>query len=136
MNMPVRDAAKVLGVPAGTLRRWLRAGAPVSRRGARGRGLATLVDPAAVDAWRAAPSHEALVMSIAAALPDVVADAVEESHRLSEGIDRQALARVLAGTWYVVATRAMDALRVHCASVPEVSAVPAQIERLRKIAHR
>ena len=46
--LPMDAAAEQLGTTRRTLERWIREGAPVVRRGARGRGRRTLVNPAAI----------------------------------------------------------------------------------------
>lgn len=51
--LAIPDAASELGVSTCTLRRWIAAGCPVARRGGRGRGRLTMVDPERVRAWRA-----------------------------------------------------------------------------------
>lgn len=76
--MPVDAAARVLGVPVGTVRRWIRDGAPVARRGRRGRGHAVLVDPEAVTRWREAVEQgecAAVLAELEHAIPSLVADA-------------------------------------------------------------
>lgn len=67
--MPLKEAAGELGVSSITLRRWIAQGAPVARRGGRGRGNATLIVPDAVKAWHEGGavglSHDAVVGLIA-----------------------------------------------------------------------
>lgn len=52
-GLPIQPAARELGVGTATLRRWMRDGAPVARRGGRGRGRAALIDPESIRAWQA-----------------------------------------------------------------------------------
>lgn len=78
--VPVPAAAAALGVPVGTLGRWMRQGCPVARRGRRGRGCATLVDVQAVAEWRVAveradTGRAALLVQLRAEAPGMVADA-------------------------------------------------------------
>jgi hypothetical protein len=131
----VTAAARELGESPGTVRRWVRQGCPVASRGSRGRGRALLLDPEAVRQWRAATTGEALLLSIASAIPGVLADAMAESLRLAQGLDKRRLAGVLAGAWYLGASALLDHLRERCDQVPHVGDVlPAQIQALRKIA--
>jgi len=134
--VPVRDAARALGVEPNTLRHWIAAGAPVARRGGRGRGNRTLVAPDAVRAWRAAGADERLLLALAAALPQALAEAMAEAHALATGMSKAPLAGILAAAWYVATTKTLDALRAHNASIPELSTMPPAIARLRDIAGR
>jgi phage terminase Nu1 subunit (DNA packaging protein) len=132
--LPVPDAARQLGVSVPTLRRWIASGAPLARRGRRGRGRATLIDPVAVAAWRAAQAPSLAVA--AAGLPEVLADALADALVQAEGCDKRRLAAVLAGAWYSAAVRVMDHLRLTDADVPDVTVRPLAVERLLKIAAR
>ncbi len=108
----------------------------MASRGRRGRGHAVLVDPDAVRQWREAGSRDAVVLELAAALPQVLAGAVEESWRQAVGIDKRALAGIAAATWFMAANAVADHLRTRCPHVPEVSQLPDEIQRLRKIARQ
>lgn len=133
--LPVADAARALGVSTSTLWHWVRGGqCPVVRHGGRGPGHCTLVDPEAVRAWRVSEGGEQLALALAAELPQVLAEAMAEAHALATGVAKAPLAGVLAGTWYLAASRALDALRVHAPATPELTTIPAAIERLREIA--
>jgi hypothetical protein len=134
--LPLRDAAAALGVGQATLRRWLRAGAPQARRGARGRGRAALVDPAAVAAWHRASGTQDALRAIAGEVPGLLADAVDDYFRGVVGPHKRPCAGELAGAWYVVTVAVLDRIRRECPDVPEVEAVPEPIERLRKIARQ
>ena len=134
--VPIRDAARALGVPPITLRHWIAAGAPVARRGGRGRGNCTLVAPAAVRAWRSAGTADQLLHALAAELPQALAEAMAEAHALATGVAKAPLAGILAGVWYITVSKTLDALRAHGATIPEIAAIPATIERLRDIAGR
>lgn len=131
--MPVAAAAAVLGVSERQLRRWLRAGCPVARRGGRGRGRAALVDPAAVSAWRRRSSAEDVLLVLAGEIPELAAAAVAESFRLVEGPHKTACAGPMAGSWYLVCTAILDRLRADAPAVPELRATPEKILRLRQI---
>jgi hypothetical protein len=134
--LPIPDAARALGLPTATLWQLVRAGCPVARQGGRGRGNRTLVDPAAVTAWKAAASNEQLLLALAAELPQALAEAMAESHAAATGVAKAPLAGVLAASWYVAATRTLDALRAHSPEIPEIAEIPAPIARLREIARR
>lgn len=80
-GLPVPDAARMLNVRPGTLRRWIRQGCPVVERGRRGRGHAERVDPAAVAAWsrlslgESSSDRDCLMHDLEAAIPGLVAEA-------------------------------------------------------------
>lgn len=129
------EAAHHLGVPVGTLRRWVREGCPVALRGHKGRGHACMVDVEAVRQWRESSESDARLLEIASALPDVLARASEEAWRQTEGTDKRRLAGVMAASWYVVTSSVLDYLRAKHPAIPDVGQpFPEQIERLRKIA--
>jgi len=132
--LPVNQAAAALGVPCGTLRRWLREGCPAVTRGRRGRGQAALVDPAQVLQWREAGERDRIYLELAGAVPAVIAHAACESMRMAGGIDKRRLAGVQAATWYVATNAVLDHLRERCPSVPELADVPEEIQQLQKIA--
>lgn len=131
VNRPVAipEAAQVLGVSDSTLRRWIAAGAPVARRGGRGRGNATLVDPEAVFAWLTECDATEAMRAFAGQVPELVAQAVWEAFRLAEGPHKRGAAELLATVWYLAASAVMEEAG---AEAPE--ALPETIERLRKIA--
>ena len=132
--VPVPDAAAALGVAEVTLRRWMREGAPVARRGRRGRGCRALIDPDAVEAWRRRTAGTDFVLAFAGRVPELVAAAVGDAFLQCSGPHKRALAGALAGAWYLVATSICDALREHAPAVPEIAHLPEGIEALRKIA--
>ena len=132
--LPLRAAARELGLRPGTLRRLIRRGAPAAARGSRGRGHACLVDPAAVRAWLGADARNALAMEIATAVPGLLALAADEALRRAEGIDKRALAGILAAHWYASSIEILDRLRATAPTVRELEALPPEIERMLKIA--
>lgn len=137
-GLRVPAAAEVLGISVPTLRRWIARGAPVSRRGRRGRGSATLVDPVAVTAWRGScdvTDHADLVV-LAAELPELVGAAVAEAFHHVDGPHKRACAGVLAGAWYLVVLALLDRLRHDVPDLRDPDVLPASIERLRKISSR
>jgi phage terminase Nu1 subunit (DNA packaging protein) len=133
-GLPVKDAARVLNVPPGTLRRWVRSGCPVVARGRRGRGCALLIDPAEAMAWHRSSPAEAAILALADKVPDLLAGAIQTAWQSSSGIDKKRLAGILAATWYAGTTTTLDHLRESCPEVPELTRLPEQIEVLRKIA--
>lgn len=130
-GLPLHDAARVLGVRPGTLRRWVREGCP-AQHGRRGRGHSTLVDPESVRQWREADPRAAAILEIAGALPDLLAIAIVESWRQSEGVDKRRLAGLMVATWYTATTAILDHARTLNPNVPDVSALPESMVRLRK----
>ena len=80
---PLPEAARALGVSTSTLRRWMQAGAPVARRGRRGRGCRALLDPVAVQAWREGErgDADAALRDLAGRLPELIGDAMAEAFR-------------------------------------------------------
>jgi hypothetical protein len=133
-GLPLSDAARVLGVAPSTLRRWVREGAPVLRRGRRGRGHSLLLDPGAVQQWRGAGELQAFVATLASEIPHLLADAMADAHRQVEGADKRRAAGLMAASWYRCATAVLDRLREQQDDVPELTQIPEPIERLQKIA--
>lgn len=133
-GVPIATAAKALGVPVGTMRRWVREGCPTLSKGRRGRGHRVLIDLDAVRQWRSAGVTDRIYLTLAEAVPELLAKAAEESLRMAEGFDKRRLAGVIAGSWYLSSTAMLDHLRAKCAHVPELTTVPERIELLRKIA--
>jgi len=109
-GLPLHAAADALGIRPGTLRRWIKRDCPVAARGRRGRGCATLVDPAAVRAWREAGAVEpSLREELRRAIPQTIADAALEtaatfSLRAQTGAEHRLLHEAIA-----VASRASTA---------------------------
>lgn len=131
------DAAERLGVPTGTMRRWLRQGLPVAQPGRRGRGHAARVSLPAVRAWRDAQrADEKLSTQLANELPKAMADAVYEGWRSIEGPDKRRLAGLVAVAWLWMAESVLDHLRARYpdAGIGHLSTRPEAIERLAKIA--
>jgi len=132
--VPLRAAAAELGIGETTLRRWLRAGAPLSRRGARGRGRAALVDVTAIRAWRQPASVGIDPQVLAASLPERIATALHDAHRELDGPGKRQAAGVLALAWHVACCAVTDELRRYDPELLDVGDLPASIERLQKIA--
>lgn len=76
-------------------------------------------------------------MKLAAQLPQALADAITESYTEAEGgVNSRALAHIPAATWYVTATRTLEALRDRAPEIPEIVSLPEAITQLRAIADR
>lgn len=133
--VPLPEAARALGITLARLRHWIGAGAPVAYQG-NGRGNRTLVCVDDIRKWRAADAEHRLLTKLAGQIPQVLADAIAESYAAAEGLNQQALARVLTATWYVAATRTLEALRERAPEIPEIVSLPDPITRLRTIAER
>ena len=135
-GLPVADAARALGVSPGTLRRWVSEGCPVARRGRRGRGCRTLVDPGAVRAWRDAGTGqkiEAAFHELAGRLPELMGEAMAEAHRAAP--DKRNSAWVAVAGWQLAVGATLDHMREQVPGLPDPN-VPEAIELLRKIAVR
>ena len=135
-TVPLKCAAAELGLSLPTLKRNIRAGAPVAKRGRRGRGCATLIDPAAFAAWRrsrATPAHDDRLLVITGELPELIAATVYECFIAMDGPHKRACASELAKCWFLVTTAVLDRLRTDRPDVPELDAVPEKINALRSI---
>jgi hypothetical protein len=132
--LPLADAARELGIGESTLRRWLAAGAPAARRGGRGRGRRTLIDPEAVRAWRRQGSADRadLARILAGELPELVGNACAEAYRIAP--DKRNGAWIAVAGWQMMIGTITDRLRAHDPDLPEINVIPESIERLRKIA--
>jgi hypothetical protein len=132
--LPLIDAARELDIAPSTLRRWIASGAPCARRGSRGRGRCTLVDPAALDAWRRAQTAEAQLLALAADLPELLADAIYAlAMSVDDGQDKRRVFGALVSAWYAATTTALDRIRLDAPAVADVSALPQKIRALRLI---
>jgi hypothetical protein len=134
--LPLADAARELEVSEGTVRRWLAAGAPAARRGGRGRGRRTLIDPEAVRAWRRQgdDARADLAQALASELPEMVASACVDAYRLAP--DKRGAAFAAVATWQLVTGALVDRLRVEAPALSDPAVIPEAIERLRKIANK
>ncbi len=133
--LPLPDAAHALGVSASTLRRWIAEGAPVARRGRRGRGRSTLVQVAAVTAWRAPGLSPSLAAALARGL-ERSAVAVADAHRELTGPHKVASAGPMVASWYLTGAALIDALREVDPQLTDISALPEPLERLHKLSTR
>lgn len=132
--VPVRVAAAELKIGEATLRRWIAQGAPVSRRGTRGRGRAALVNVAAIRAWRSPTRTGIDACVLAAVLPERIATALHDAHQHVAGPGKRQAAGVLALAWHVASCAVTDELRRYAPELLDVGDLPASIERLQKIA--
>jgi len=133
----VPDAAAVLGVKPRTLRRFIRNGAPVVRKGRKGGGQsATLVNPRAIRAWLAAArddrADERALRELASKLPHDIAYALDEAWQASEGIDKRKLGGILAATHEVLTARVLASLRHYAPTLPDSDSdtLPEPIRRM------
>lgn len=135
------EAARELRVSEPTLRRWIADGAPVARKGRRGRGCQTLIDPLAIRAWRAAQSAdpeavEHVLRDLAGRVPELVAGAIAEAFRACPSKrDPAGLAWMGAAGWALIVGAFLDLLHERLPDLDE-PAIPESVERLRKIAGR
>lgn len=139
--LPIEQAAEVLGVRPGTLRRWVAEGCP-HVPGRRGRGHAALVDLVQVRAWLGTRNahdpgliRSGMAQELAAQLPAVLADAAFAAFVEIDAPAKRQFAGPLTYAWAFMASAVADHLRAQCPDVPEVTFIPEAIERLRKIEH-
>lgn len=135
MTVSVPQAARELGLSVRTVRRAIANGAPVVRRGGRGRGRATLVDVDALKAWREGTADGRL-LAVAADVPALVAGAMFDVFIQLEGPHKRAAAGALAGAGYLATVAVLDRLRADVHDVPEIYALPEKLDRLRLISGR
>lgn len=128
--LPLIEAARALGERRGTVLRWIAEGAPCARRGSRGRGKSTLVDPLALAAWRRSTTAEQQLLAVAAEVPDIVGDAVYEAFVETTGPHKRGAAEPLADAAYLVTVALLDRLRRDAPDVPEYTSTM-QPEKMR-----
>lgn len=92
-----------------------------------------LVDPEAVQAWLEAGRNCEALTALVASLPDLLAEAAEEAHRLAP--DKRGSAWTLCANWQLVVSAVHDRLTDAGMEVAEAQ-VPESIERLRKLVTR
>ena len=143
--VPLREAAVALETSVSTLRRWIAQGAPVARRGRRGRRHRTLVEVEAINAWRRAGAAQTAgdrdavkdaLWRLGCEVPQLIADAVWDAWERMEGLPRAHLAGPMAATWYVVTSALLDRLGELGDTLFDIEpgAIPESIQQLRKIA--
>lgn len=132
--MPLKAAAVELGIRLGAMRRLVRDGAPVVRKGHRGRACSTLVDIDAIREWQRGGA-DAIVREVASALPLILAETMQDTFQQAVGhMSNAQAAALLSAAWLRSANAVNDYMQTHCAGIPNISAMPAEIDRLRKIA--
>jgi hypothetical protein len=132
-SLTIDAAAVAMNQKPATVRGWIAHGAPVVRRGARGRGHATLVDPAALDVWRRSDGADRILLEFAARVPALLADVAYDTFLVTSGPHKRASAGSLVAAWYSSTNALLDDLRAHGIDVGEVDRLPDKIVRLRRI---
>jgi hypothetical protein len=129
--LPHNSAARELGKNPSTLTRWKKKGAPVARRGHRGKNGAALYDVDAIRAWRAQQSAQSKLVEMSAKLiadlPGLIGKAFMAQFCATTGPHKTALAGALAGVGY----RLLASLKDFGIDAP----LPDQVEKLRLIGH-
>ena len=133
--MSIEQAARALGIGQSTLRRWVTRGAPMVRRGRRGRGGQALLDPSAISSWRASGAAPRAEVPDAAldfraeliSLRDLVMATIVERFSEVEGPAKRQIAAEFAALGYAVTYALEDAY-----DLPVVE--HASLERLRQLA--
>lgn len=131
--LPIPEVAKLLGERPGTLRRWCREGMP-HQPGRKGRGCQTLIDVEIARHWRGAPLDERAMLALAGEIPGILSRSMLERWKQCEGPDKRRLAGLIAAVWYEASASVLNRLREDNGAVPDVRALPPEIEYLRKIA--
>lgn len=137
--LPVRDAAPVLGLTPRALRRLIRRdGAPVVRRGRKGAGGATLVDPRAIRAWLDARDlpDERVVHEIDSTLLLVIGDALHDVWQATDGdMNKRKLARVFVAAYDTLSMRVHATLRHYAPTLPDTdTTLPDSVRRMALVA--
>lgn len=122
--LPIAEAARVLGVPPGTLRRWCREHCPHTP-GRKGRGGALLVDPDAAHEWHKKRSLSNPVRVLAQELAHdirlvLAAAALASFREIQDCPEKWRMAGILAASWLVQVTALTVYLRKYCPELPEV----------------
>ena len=106
--LPLAACAVALGLTVRQLRYAVRQGAPVARRGHKGRGGATLVVPAAISAWMQERGDYTAVQArwkIAREIERTLAESLVLLVRNEDGPHKRALARSQVLTFEFTANR-------------------------------
>lgn len=150
----IPEAAAALGISQRELKAWIAAGAPVHRRGRRGRGCSTTLIVPALSAWRDAASAASVdasavaLVALAANAPERLATEVWQiwCHEVAPGKGAwwrklpisQADAAQLHELIYQVALEAVRGLVAEAVGpgrLPPLPAYPDAMARLQKITH-
>lgn len=139
----IAEAARAIGERERTVRAWIERGAPVAKRGGRGRGRSTLVDPDALLEWRGRPKPDQRLLEFASDLPRLIADATVDAYqRIPDEKDKnddakKLAAGVLAACWALTTCVLLNRLRAYVGDDREVQPddldVPPEIANLRAI---
>jgi hypothetical protein len=132
-QVSIAQAAALLNLKPGTLRRWCREGLPY-QPGRRGRGHAAMVDPEQARQWIGSPADNRELLALAGDIQQVLAATMLECFKQSAGTDKRRIAGVFAATWYASSCALLDYLREKNSEVPDVKAMPFEITYLQKIA--
>jgi len=124
--LALREAAAALDTSEASIRRWVDQGAPIARRGRRGKGGAALYDVDALKAWRggdrgtATPDCDFLELLGAVLWAQFLA---------TSGPHKRAIASDLAAAWHRMRWELED-------RGSSAGAAPIEVERLRLIAQK
>jgi hypothetical protein len=130
--IPIEIAARALGISVRQVERDIAAGAPVVRRGGRGRGNATLINLQAFADWRrSGPDYR--VRALAVELPEIIASAMYEAFVATHGPHKLSCAGVLSRAGYLASVAVVDRLRRDIPDLRELSGVPEKCDTLRRI---
>lgn len=138
----VSEAARALGVAPATLYRWFSEGAPgLVRRGYRGRGSDrfTLIDVAAVAAWRREREGKSdqcvppAMLAAIARLPNTIAAEAKAHFERCSGPHKRALAAELAAFAVKAMLALGDRFREAGVDVPPLLEVPEPLRQLDAI---
>lgn len=130
-NLPIGAAAKELHVSVSTLRRMIADGAPVAKRGGRGRGRQALIDPKAIIAWLNSCDGEAALYTFSDRVPELLADAIEEAYQAVP--DKRDVPTVLCWVWQFAVSKLIDDLRDKSPEIQDPEVIPESIARIRKL---
>jgi hypothetical protein len=133
--LTVTACAARLGLSQRQLRYAIAQGAPIVRRGRKGRGdSATLVDPQALSDWLAAErdrGEEAPRRKLAAELIHAVADTTVLQFRMESGPHKAALLTSLIANFYATAGAIREQLGLPPLEAADVPEVIGQMDRAR-----
>lgn len=130
-NLPIGSAAKELHVSVSTLRRMIAQGAPVAKRGGRGRGKQALIDPKAIEAWLDSCDGEAALYAFSCRVPELLADAIAEAYKVAP--NKQDVPFLLCWVWQSAVIEILDYLKTKSPEINTDPEIPESIARIRKL---